>query len=90
MKKREKEYLFTSDDIGIRCPRDKKWESMEEIKFGRFCDGCQEKLFYVGGFTKGEVMALQRKYGKNICVAIGKRVESKMDSVVIGIPNLVE
>jgi len=71
MQKTKKEQnLFTSDDIGIRCPRSKEWNKMEEVKHGRFCDGCHEKLFFVGGYTKGEVMALQRKYGANICVGV--------------------
>jgi len=73
MKKNEKEKkLFTSNDIGIKCPKNKQWNKMEEVKNGRFCDGCHEKLFYVGGYTKGEVMELQRKYGTNICVGIRK------------------
>ena len=71
MQKTKKEQnLFTSDDIGIHCPRNKEWNKMEEVQDGRFCDGCHEKLFYVGGYSKGEVMALQRKYGSNICVGI--------------------
>jgi len=64
--------LFTSDDIAILCPKMKKWREMKEVKDGRFCDGCNEKIYYVGGYTKGEVKALQRKYGKNICVGVGK------------------
>jgi len=69
-KSKKEQNLFTSDNIGIRCPRNKEWNKMEEVKNGRFCDGCHEKLFYVGGYTKSEVMALQRKYGTNICVGI--------------------
>jgi len=68
----EKINLFTSEDIAIECPKMKKWREMQEVKNGRFCDGCNEKLYYVGGYTKGEVKALQRKYGKNICVGVGK------------------
>ena len=68
----EKNNLFTSDDIAIICPKMKHWAEMKEVKNGRFCDGCNEKLYYVGGYTKGEVKALQRKYGNNICVGVRK------------------
>ena len=76
--------LFTSDDIGIPCPREKKWEEMREVIGGRFCDGCNEKIIYVEGYSKGEVMALQREFGANICVAIN---EPNNSSVIVGIPN---
>lgn len=68
----KKSNLFTSDDITIKCPKMKKWKDMQEVKDGRFCDGCNEKLYYVGGYTKEEVKSLQRKYGNNICVGVGK------------------
>jgi len=71
-KLKEKNNLFTSDDIAIICPKMKQWVDMEEVKNGRFCDGCNEKLYYVGGYTKKEVQALQRKYGNHICVGVGK------------------
>ncbi len=77
--------MFTSDDIGITCPREKKWEEMKEVIGGRFCDGCNEKILYVEGYSKGDVMALQRKLGEHLCVAINQPNES---SVVVGIPNL--
>ena len=77
--------LFTSDDIGITCPREKKWEEMKEVIGGRFCDGCHEKVRYVKGYTKGEVMALQREFGESICVAINQPNER---SALVGIPNL--
>ena len=76
--------LFTSDDIGITCPKDKKWEDMEEVIGGRFCNGCDEKIIYVEGYSKGEVMALQRELGENICVAVNNSNDS---SVIVGIPN---
>jgi hypothetical protein len=66
--------LFTSDDIGIICPKNKKWENMVEVINGRFCDGCHETLHDVTGYSKGEVMALQREHGKNICVAVSKKL----------------
>ena len=77
--------LFTSDDIGITCPREKKWEEMKEVIGGRFCDGCNEKILYVEGYSKGKVMALQRTLGEHICVAIKQPNDG---SVVVGIPNL--
>ena len=77
--------LFRSDDIGITCPCKKKWEDMEIVIGGRFCNGCNEKIIYVGGYSKGEVMALQRELGDNICVAINQHNDS---SVIVGIPNL--
>ena len=87
MKNNKKEMnLFTRDDIGITCPRETKWEelkSLKELKARRFCDGCSEKIFYVGGYTKGEVMALQRKYGNNRCVAFSENLEAP---VTIGVP----
>ncbi len=64
------ENLFTSDDIMVKCPKNMRWENMQEVKDGRFCEGCHEKLYYVGGYTKGEVKTLQRKYGSNICVGV--------------------
>ena len=76
--------LFRSDDIGITCPREKKWEEMKEVIGGRFCDGCHEKVIFVGAYSKGEVMALQREFGENICVAIN---EPNNSSVIVGIPN---
>ena len=76
--------LFISDDIGITCPKDKKWEDMEEVIGGRFCNGCDEKIIYVEGYSKGEVMALQRELGENICVAVNNSNDS---SVIVGIPN---
>ena len=73
MKNLEKrENLFTSDDIRVKCPKNMRWENMQEVKDGRFCDGCHEKIYYVGGYTKEEVTSLQRKYGNNICVGVGK------------------
>jgi len=62
--------LFTSDDITVRCPKNMNWENMREVKDGRFCEGCYEKLYYVGGYTKGEVKRLQRIYGSSICVGV--------------------
>jgi hypothetical protein len=73
-----KENLFTSDDIRVKCPKDMRWENMQEVKDGRFCDGCHEKLYYVGGYTKGEVKTLQRKYGSNIFVAVRPIVTSSL------------
>ena len=75
--------LFTHKDIGITCPREKKWEDMKEVIGGRFCDGCEEKITFVGGYTKGEVMALQRELGESICVAIN----NSNGSVIVGIPK---
>ena len=77
--------LFTYKDIGITCPRDKKWEEMKEEIGGRFCDGCHEKVRYVEGYSKGEVMALQRELGESICVAINKPNKS---SVIVGIAKI--
>ena len=77
--------LFTHKDIGITCPREKKWEEMKEVIGGRFCNGCDEKIIYVEGYTKGEVMALQRELGESICVAIN---QPNNTSIVVGIPNL--
>lgn len=76
--------LFTSNDITVKCPKDMKWEDMREVKDGRFCNGCHEKLYYVGGYTKGEVKALLRKYGSNICVGVRALVASC--PVIVGIP----
>ena len=93
--------LFTSDDIGIICPKNKKWENMVEVLNGRFCDGCQETLKDVTGYSKGDVMALQRASGKNICVGVSKKLfiaslveknhtqfkEKVNASIVVGMPR---
>ena len=80
-----KKNLFTSDDIGVTCPKNRKWEEMKVVIGGRFCDGCNEKVFCVKNYSKGEVMALQRKFGEHICVAINQPTEA---SFLVGIPNL--
>ena len=77
--------LFTHKNIGITCPRKKKWEEMKEVIGGRFCDGCHERVISVKGYTKGEVMALQREFGESICVAIDQPNEH---FALVGIPNL--
>ncbi len=42
--------LFTSNDMGITCPRKKKWEEIKEVIGERFYDGCNEKIVYVEGY----------------------------------------
>jgi len=73
-KTEKKNNLFTSDDIWVVCPKNKKWKNMVEVINGRFCDGCHETLQDVTGYSKGEVMALQREFGKNICVGVSKKL----------------
>jgi len=84
---KNKNNLFTSNDITLKCPINMKWEDMKEVKDGRFCYGCYEKLYYVGGYTKSEVKALQRKYGSNICMGIRTLVKNNMTkcSIVVGV-----
>ena len=84
---KKEQKLFTSDDITVSCPRGMQWREMEEVKDGRFCTGCQEKLYYVGGYTKMEVMELQRKHGNNICVGVSTLHDVP---VVVGLPIFVE
>ncbi len=84
---KNKNNLFTSNDITLKCPIDMKWEDMKEVKDGRFCYGCYEKLYYVGGYTKGEVKSLQRKYGSNICVGIRTLAKNNITNypIVVGV-----
>jgi len=84
---KNKNNLFTSNDITLKCPIDMKWEDMKEVKDGRFCYGCYEKLYYVGGYTKSEVKSLQRKYGSNICVGIRTLAKNNITNypIVVGV-----
>ena len=73
-----KNNLFTSNDIIVKCPKNMQWKNMREVKNGRFCEGCHEKLYYVGGYSKGEVKRLQRQYGSNICVGVRTLVTASL------------
>ena len=66
------EELFTCNDIAVKCPKKMVWDEMETVgESKRHCEGCDEVLFDVTGYTKEEVHALQKKHG-SICVAVSK------------------
>jgi hypothetical protein len=74
MKKQNRLELFKSEDIEVSCPKKMVWDEMDIVRDGRrHCEGCDKILFDVTGYSKQEVVELQKKHG-NICVAVTNTV----------------